>query len=52
MFLYKLPIQTNEKVLDTYLPSKDYIYNGMSKIDIPSLLNYVSKNQYNIIHIT
>ena len=25
MFLYKLPIMTNEKVLDIYLPSKDYI---------------------------
>ena len=42
----------NQKVLDIHLPSKDYIYNGMSKIDISSLLNYVSKNQYNIIHLT
>ena len=25
MFLYKLPILINEKVLDIHLPSKDYI---------------------------
>jgi hypothetical protein len=49
MFIYKLPIQINENVLDIYLPRKDYIYNGMSKIDTPSLLNYASKHQHNII---
>ena len=52
MFIYKLPIQINENVLDIYLPSKDYIYNGMSKIDTPSLLNYASKHQHNIIYLT